>query len=285
MLEKCKISGFADEIDTSLENQIKVLKELNVNFVEFRSAGKVGIADYTEKMAKEAFAKLKNNGISVSALGSPIGKIGIDDDFEKHFELFKRVVELSDIFETKYIRMFSFYMPTGKDPSVYKNKVIDRLGVLKEYAEKSGVVLLHENEKGIYGDIASRCKEIFEVLYGYNFKCTFDFANFVQCGQDTLQAYLLLENYIEYVHVKDAIGQDVVPAGKGDGNVQKILSLLDKRGYDGFLSLEPHLGDFWGLKELSTHEQINGRLMKGNLSGEDKFKIAYNALKEILAQK
>ena len=83
-------------------------------------------------------------------------------------------------------------------------------------------------------------------IYGEHFKAIFDFANFVQAKQDTLEAYELLKDYISYIHVKDARLENgmVVPSGYGDGNVEAILKNLFTNGFDGYLSLEPHLFDF-----------------------------------------
>ncbi|MDO4458557.1 MAG: sugar phosphate isomerase/epimerase family protein [Clostridia bacterium] len=252
MLENTIISGFADEISDDIKEQVALLKELDVKYIEFRSANSKGVSDYSNEDAEKMSAYLKENGIGISALGSPIGKIKITDDFEPHFEKFKHTVELIEIFGTKYIRMFSFYIPEGEEPEKYRDEVFRRMKMMVDYAKEKNVVLLHENEKGIYGDNAKRCRELFDELYCDNFRCTFDFANFIQCGQDTLEAYDLLKDFIAYIHIKDARFSDsvVVPAGEGDGNVKAILSKLDEKGFDGFLSLEPHLADFATFKTL-----------------------------------
>lgn len=282
MLQTCAITGFADEIDQSLSKQIAVLKKLGISYVEYRSGDGKGIAEYSLDEAKQAAKKLFDAGIKVSALGSPIGKVGVNDDFAKHFEIYKHVVELAGIFRTKYIRVFSFYIPQDENPDLYKNKVIDQLGELVAYAQANNVVLVHENEKAIFGDSARRCLALFESLYGEHFRCTFDFANFIQCGQNTLEAYRMLKKYIAYIHVKDAIGADVVPAGKGAGNVKEILTLLDASGYGGFLSLEPHLFNFAGLEKLSVEKQENGRLVESAPKGEAAFTLAYDSLMQLL---
>ncbi len=282
MLANIKISGFADEIGVDIHEQVALLNKLGVKFIEFRSANGKGVADYTIEEAKAIMELLKENGIAISAVGSPIGKIQITDDFAPHFEKFKQVCDLAEVFETKYIRMFSFFMPKDEDPAIYKDEVMARMAQFVEYAKERGVVLLHENEKGIYGDIASRCKELFDAFYCDNFKCTFDFANFVQCQQDTLEAYDMLENTIEYIHIKDARLEDgtVVPAGHGDGHVEAILRKLDEKGYAGFLSLEPHLAEFATLASL---EQDEVKMEKKN-EGVWAYSTAHAALVELLAK-
>lgn len=279
ILTKCPVSCFADEIDVSVDKQIALLQELGIGWIEFRSGDGKGVADYTEKEAEMLMSRLSANGIRISAVGSPIGKIDITQDFEPHFETYRHIVELAGILDTSFIRMFSFFMPEGEEPDKFRDEVMRRMDRMVEYAAGRNVVLLHENEKGIYGDSAARCLDLMKLFYGDHFRCTFDFANFVQCGQDTLEAYEMLRPYISYIHVKDALREngDVVPAGTGDGNVAEILNRLDEEGYAGFLSLEPHLADFAGLKSLEKEVKERGRT-----DGEEAFCTAYRALEKLL---
>ena len=278
------ISGFADEIDAALDRQIEVIKKLGIAHIEMRGVNGKGLVEHSLEEAKIIKEKLDANNIRLSAIGSPIGKIRITDDFEEHFELFKHTVEIAKIMDTPFIRMFSFFMPEGEPPEKHKSEVFRRLKLFVDYAKKHDVILMHENEKGIYGDNAARCKEIMDEFACDNFGAVFDFANFVQCRQDTREAYHILKSYIMYIHIKDAKLENgkVVPAGYGDGNVKEILKDLIKNGYAGTLSLEPHLADFTGFDELELGETTIAA--KEKLSGEEAFTIAYKALKNILQQ-
>lgn len=274
------LSGFADEIDPALTKQMEVIKKLGMSHIEMRGVNGKGLVEYSVAEAREIKKQLDDNGIRLSSLGSPIGKIKITEDFEPHFELYKHTVELAHLMETPYIRMFSFFMPEGQDPARYRNQVMEQLGRFADYAKQNGVCLLHENEKDIYGDIAPRCLEIMQLYYGAHFQAVFDFANFVQCKQDTLEAYELLKPYIRYVHIKDAVWAtgDVVPAGMGDGHVAEILKKLKDSGYQGYLSLEPHLSDFAGFQALE-----HGAAKKEKLDGEGAFTLAHQSLQNILS--
>lgn len=279
MLEHAKISCFADEIDTHLDKQLSLLHELDIHYLELRSAEHKGIADYSLTEAEALINRLKQHGVSVSALGSPIGKIMITDAFEPHFEKFQHICRLAEIADTPYIRMFSFYLPEDRSFELYRDEVFRRLEQMITYASKKNLTLLHENEKGIYGSTISNCVDLMEHFYGKNFQATFDFANFVECGQNTLEAYSQLKPYISYVHIKDAVHSTgtIVTAGNGEGEIPSILAKLDKQGYHGFLSLEPHLVDFEALNSLEQHVQ-----KKGRTDGAEAFKSAYYALKQIL---
>lgn len=281
---KAKITGFADEIDQALLTQVEALKGLGMSFVEMRGVDGNNLIYHTDEKVKEIKSILDANGIRLSALGSPLGKIGITDAFEPHFEEFKRAVEIAHMMECPNIRMFSFYLPKDGKAADYEGEVLNRLGQFVDYAKANEAVLLHENEKGIYGELAPECLKLMETFYGDHFKAIFDFANFVQCKQDTLQAYELLKKYIAYIHVKDAKWTDgrVVPAGYGDGNVAAILKDLYASGFDGYLSLEPHLFNFAGFDDLEQDGKSMEHADRRILTGLEAFTLAHSSLLKLL---
>lgn len=285
-----KISGFADEIAEDVDTQFHVLKKLGIGYFEPRGIDGKNIADLSDGEVVALKEKMEQNGIRVSSIGSPIGKIRLDEDFEVHFKRFQRVVEIAKKLDARYIRMFSFYRPASADSAAggaakdwtekEREEVISRLGRMIAYAKEQDVVLLHENEKDIYGDTVERCVDLMEELACENFRAVFDPANFVQCKQDTKVAYEKLKEFIGYVHIKDALMKNgtVMPAGAGDGNVPYILKGLLEGGYDGFFSLEPHLGSFSGLAAL----ELDDKMLDLPQGGEGTFTLAYRALKEII---
>lgn len=274
------LTGFADEIALSFDEQLQALQEFGVDYVELRSADGVNVSDFSPEKCRQVKEKLAVAGIRVSSIGSPIGKILITDPFQPHLEKLKRTLEIQKELDAPFVRMFSFYIPAGEAPGQYREEVLDRLGKMTEEAARWDAVLLHENEKGIYGDTAPRCAQLFDALYGPHFQSVFDFSNFVEVGQDCLEAFALLEKRIAYIHVKDCVAATkmVVPAGQGDGHVAEILSRLFAAGWTGFLSLEPHLADFAGFTALERDPQ-----KREAMDGKTAWKLALDALREILA--
>ena len=290
-----KLTGFADEISQDLETQVESLKKLGMHYVEMRGVDGNNLIYHEDQKIAQIRKRLGEEGIALSALGSPLGKIDVKDPFEKHFEEFRRAVEIAHKMDVKNIRTFSFYVPRERVTSEkgevcerisagVKEEVLERLGKLVEYAKGEEVVLLHENEKGIYGEKARECKELFDALGCANFRAIFDFANFVQAKQDTLEAYELLKEHLDYVHVKDALWENgkVVPAGYGDGNVAEILKRLFAGGFHGFLSLEPHLSDFDGFAGLERDRRTIPLEAGKKLGGFEAFSLARDALLELL---
>lgn len=278
-MEKIILSGFSDEIAPGFDDQLAAVKEFGISHIELRAADTINVSDFSPWKLGEIKGKLYNAGVQVSSIGSPIGKVSIEDDFHKHMEKFKRTLEIQKELGAPYLRMFSFYLPAGEEPEACREEVFLRVQALVREAKAWDSVLLHENEKEIFGDTAPRCEELMEEFYGPHFKAVFDFSNFVEVGQDTQEAYRALKPYIEYVHVKDCLaeGKKVVPAGQGDGHVQEILADLIAGGWRGFLSLEPHLTDFAGLAALEK-----GAKKRGESDGKAAWKTALDALRAIL---
>ena len=277
---KFELSGFSDEISKYIDEQFAHLNKLGLRYFEPRQVDESNIADLTDEELEILKQKMKVAGISVSSIGSPIGKIDINDPIEPHLEKLKRVIHIAKELGSRYIRVFSFYIPKDEDPSLYRDEVMKRMKMMAEIAEQEDVILLHENEKGIYGDVALRCKEIFDEVDSPNLKGVFDPANFVQCGDVTYpDGFHLLKEHIEYMHIKDALWDGtVVPAGMGEGHFEEILTELAENGYEGFLSLEPHLGSFEGLAALEQEDTM----LKLEKSSGDKFTLAYETLNKLI---
>lgn len=281
-MEQIILSGFSDEIAPEFDTQLEAIREWGLTHIELRAADGVNVSDFTPEKVREVKAKLEAAGIQVSSIGSPIGKITIQEDFAPHLEKLKRTLEIQKELGAPYVRMFSFYLPKDRDPEEFRGKVMEQVGAMAEEAKAWDSVLLHENEKGIYGDNASRCGELMDAFFGPHFQAVFDFANFVEVGQETLPAYERLKPFIRYVHIKDALKQEkkVVPAGRGDGHVKEILADLIGSGFHGFLSLEPHLTDFAGLAALEQDAQKRGAA----LDGKSAWKLALDSLQAILRE-
>jgi sugar phosphate isomerase/epimerase len=195
----------------------------------------------TDDELAEVKKALRQRGIGISAIGSPIGKAPIDVDFAEYKKRVQHAIDVAQEMDAPYIRMFSFYVD---DLDSDRDQVMEYMQTMIDMAAASEVVMIHENEKAIYGEQPERCLDLHETIKGDSFGAVFDPANFVQAGVKPFdRAYLLLKPYIKYYHIKDAIMDSgkVVPAGQGDGQLRELMSAAKQTGYEGFLSLEPHL--------------------------------------------
>jgi sugar phosphate isomerase/epimerase len=264
------LSGFSDEISPEFEEQCSMVSSLGMKYLEFRSAWDVNILDLDDAQLDKAKDILAAHRLSVSSIGSPIGKIPIEEAFEPHLDRMRHAADVAHRFEAPYIRIFSFFMPAGSDTDSYRDEVLRRMTELARVAEQTDVILLHENEKEIYGDIPRRCLDIVESVGSPNLKVAWDAANFVQVGvRPFTEGFTMLRPYLEYVQIKDALlaAGEVVPAGRGDGEVVETIRELRRDGFQGFFSLEPHLSQAHAL---------------GGFSGPELFTEAWKAFTDIL---
>ncbi|MBE5734365.1 MAG: sugar phosphate isomerase/epimerase [Clostridiales bacterium] len=266
-----KLCAFADEASSSLEGQIKALNENNIPYLEVRGINGKSVAGFTAEEAKEYQKQLSDNGLAVWSVGSALGKVDIACDFEDYKNTVRHVCEMANIFKTDKIRIFSFYKAYEE-----RNKVIDYLSQMVEIGKEYGVLMCHENEKGIYGDVADRCVDVLDNVK--DLKCVYDPANFIQCDEKADKTLALLHNRAIYFHIKDVIEatQQIVPAGYGDGKIDKLIADISD---DKVLTLEPHLSAFVGYKNIDDTE------MKHKFSfanAREAFDAAVKATKDIL---
>ena len=274
-------AAFADEAGAALSEQIDAMRENRVPFLEIRGVDGKNVTALTAEEAKEVRRRLDEAGLAVWSMGSPIGKIGIRDPFGPHLDLFHHTLDLADILGAKAFRLFSFYIPAGEDPEIYRDEVLEKMERFAEAGKGSGILLCHENEKGIYGDVADRCRVIHENLPDIG--AVYDPANYIQTGEDTLEAWSKVEKYIKYMHIKDALPSgDVVPAGKGAGRLPELLARYAAAG-GKILTLEPHLTVFKGLSALEREGDRSGVGTYAYPDARTAFRAACEALRALTA--
>ena len=269
------LSAFADEISPDPQKQIDVLTSCGVKHIEFRSILNTNVLALSDLQIQEFKALLDKHGFKLSAIGSPIGKIWIDDPFEPQLEKLQRAIELCGVFNTPNIRVFSYYPGEKGDWQDWRGEVLNRMTRKCELAEKAKVRLLLENEHRIYGDEPGRIVDLFTHLrprFGPEvIGAVYDAGNFVFCDYDPWQSWEMTKQYTVHLHIKDwksCATHGSLP-GKGDGQFPRVLADAVKMGYHGFATMEPHL---------------LGGGPTGGLTGPELFPNAVAAFRKLLAE-
>ena len=278
---KIILSAFADEYSADFTEQLIGMRDFGINYVEVRGVDGKNVSALTREEVNTVKSKLDFYGMGVSAIGSPIGKIQLDGDLDGHLDMAKRVFETANTLGARYVRMFSFYPKDGEDIVASRDRVFAELERLLDAAKSHGVVLCHENEAKIYGDVPSRCREIYDA-FGGSIKTVFDMGNYVLEGvKPYSEAYGLLKDSIAYFHIKDALAAGaIVPPGCGEANIKEILEEHARYSKeDFFVSIEPHLQLFSGLNALVGRSFDNP--YKYN-DAKEAFTDAVRKLKELL---
>ncbi len=258
--ERFRLSVFGDEIASDLDSQLLVLRQHDVRFLELRAAWGMNVIDLSDSDLQRVRERLTAEGMGVSAIASPVGKVPIEADFDVERGRCRRALAAAQRLDTPLVRIFSFFIPDGRYRH-HRDEVVRRLAAFARDAERAHLVLVLENESYVYGDTPERCLDVMEAVDSPALRMAFDPANFVQVGvRPHAEAWPLLRPYVAHVHIKDAVAVDrsgfppypervpgerlmdsVRMPGSGEGELRAVLRDLAADGYAGFLAVEPHL--------------------------------------------
>ena len=276
------LSAFTDEAGTSVEAQIEAARRADLSFVDLRGVESCNISKLPLERAREVKTKLDDAGLRVQMFGSPLGKVDIADDFAPELEKLRHLGELAPILGCHAVRLFSYYNAHGAAKSEWESIALDRLQQLRDEARALGLRLYHENERHIFGDLGHDVHKLAE-LRDDHFALIFDFDNFNQSGEDVWETWELLCEVTDAFHLKDSTAQNQhVPAGQGQGQIERILSDAARRGWRGPLAIEPHLSHSGAVAATGPSGAQNETF--ASMPAAQSFAIAANAANEILAR-
>lgn len=257
-----RISAFADEAYMDLDEQISFLKSLGLKWLEIRFVNGKNITSLTIDEASQLKEKLDEAGIGISAIASPIGKYGLDKPFEEHLDLLRHTADLCHVLGTRAIRIFSFYPAEGTEIDESYPLVKEKMEAMVKVAEEKDVVLLHENESHIFGHSAENCAMLGKDFFGKHFSEVYDPANFVWGENNTdnvATCWPIMSPYVTHIHLKDwTLGSTGIGSiiGDGDGHIEDLIDTVIAEGYNGFMTLEPHLSSGGQFGGHTTPEQF-----------------------------
>ncbi len=242
-------SGISDEAGQDIDTQIKAHQELGWKHLELRLVDNTNITQIPDAKFDEVAEKVAAAGMDVSCFGSAIANWArpITCDPQIDIDDLKQAIPRMRRLETPFIRVMSY--PNDKDnpldDAAWRNESIKRMKNLAKIAEDGGITMVHENCSGWGGLSAENSNILLGEINSPALKVVFDTGNPVTYGQDAWDYYQKVYNDIVYVHIKDVKrvdGEDIYCyCGDGQGYVREILGDLLGKGYDGGISIEPHL--------------------------------------------
>lgn len=243
-------SGISDEAGQPIDLQIKAHQELGWDYMELRMVDGTNITQLSGDDFSSTYDAVTDAGLKVSCFGSAIANWARPITCDKQIDLddLKRAIPRMHRFDTEYIRVMS-YPNHDSDPlpePEWRKESIRRTKDLALMAEDNGIVLVHENCSGWGGESAENSNILLGEVDSPALKVVFDTGNPVTYGQNSWEYYQSVKNDIVYVHIKDAKyvegGEELyVMCGDGDGYVKDIIGDLLANGYEGGISIEPHL--------------------------------------------
>ncbi|MBR1609701.1 MAG: sugar phosphate isomerase/epimerase [Kiritimatiellae bacterium] len=251
-------TGFADEAAAGIDGQISATKELGWSAIESRAVDGVNIHDLPDDKFDEVADKLAAAGVGINCFGSTIANWGksveSEADFEKDLEQTERAIRRMLRLGTKLVRVMSYAVIKDRPPEDQMKEVrFERLRAIVGKFLAAGIQPVHENCMNYGGMGWSYTLEILDNVPGI--KLVFDTGNPVFTAdrtkpepwpmQDPWEFYRAVADHVVYVHVKDGKMVDgkmhYTYPDEGSLEIQEIFDDLAKRGYDGGISIEPHL--------------------------------------------
>ena len=253
-------TGIGDEAGDTLASQIAATRELGWHAIEARNVAvpgfpKTNLHDLPEAAFEQAVDALRQAKVQVYCFGSTIMNWAkrVGDPFETTLAEVERTIPRMQRLGTRYVRIMSF--KPGDDDDRTPPEVFDRVGEVTRRFLDAGLQPVHENCMNYGGMSPSHALELLEKVPGLQW--VFDTANPVfnpdrsrpkpWPRQDPWDFWTQVRDRVTHIHVKDARWNpakndaDYTWPGEGDGRVRDILHDALARGYDGGISIEPHM--------------------------------------------
>ena len=246
------LTGFADEVSSNIEDQIRVTKELGWNAIEARSIGESNIHDISDADFENVCKVLLDNGIHINCFGSTIANWSkkISDPFEISLQEVERTISRMQRLNVKLVRIMSYSRCPGSEQ--YAEERFRRLKVICDKFLEAGITPLHENCMNYGGMSWMHTLELIDNISGL--KLVFDTGNPViskdyskteDRKQDSLEFFKKIHEHVEHIHIKDVFfdgdKECFVFPGEGDAKIVDILKELKHMNYNGGISIEPHM--------------------------------------------
>ena len=246
------LTGFADEVSSNIEDQIRVTKELGWNAIEARSIGESNIHDISDADFENVCKALLDNGIHINCFGSTIANWSkkISDPFEISLQEVERTISRMQRLNVKLVRIMSYSRCPGSEQ--YAEERFRRLKVICDKFLEAGITPLHENCMNYGGMSWMHTLELIDNISGL--RLVFDTGNPViskdyskteDRKQDSLEFFKKIHEHVEHIHIKDVFldgdKECFVFPGEGDAKIVDILKELKHMNYNGGISIEPHM--------------------------------------------
>jgi sugar phosphate isomerase/epimerase len=252
------LTGFADEAanQKTVHQQFSAFAAVGLQYYTIRfidaGAGVKNVMQLTRAEIRRILKLQDEYGLSVSSLGSPIGKVkllDVDDGTQNRYVPFEKYLktevlkacDLASAFGTKLIRGFSFYHPRDTDPLPHLPQVVDQLGKIADLCQQHDLIFGLEVEANLVGQNGPLLAELERKVNNPSLMLIFDAGNIVTQGftaDGTFGEYLAMKKGIGWMHIKDyrhpepiqRIGhvneaslKHFVPADIGDSGHEAIL--------------------------------------------------------------
>lgn len=258
-----KLTGIADEAGAALDVQIQAHKDLGWDSIESRVIEVDGVKGNLHEVPEATFEKaveiLGAANMGICGFGAIIANWAhkIEDDFSITEAEIARTIPRMQRLGTKLVRVMSYAIrkdDNGHDlPDQMEEERFRRMREIQKRFADAGLTVVHENCMNYGGMSISHALKLLDNVPGL--KWVYDTGNPVfnedrdhpGQRQDSWAFYEAVKPHIAHIHVKDGRWNpakndaDYTFPGEGEGKTEPIMKDLIDSGYDGYISIEPHV--------------------------------------------
>jgi sugar phosphate isomerase/epimerase len=246
---KFKLGITNDEVTQDLEGALRFCREFDLGWIEIRNLWKQYVTDLPLEDVRRAKRLLDEAGVKLSVLDTALFKCALpgmravgnrkdDYPFSEQQPLLERAIERSQILDTRFIRIFSFWRMEEGDAA--RPRVIEELNKAAALAARAGRVLLIENVNGGVAETSAETARLLREIPSASVAMAWD-PNNAFCGGEKRpypDGYALLDrSRLHHIHLRDARQNEQtgrcewVPTGKGEIDNLGLLRALVKDGF------------------------------------------------------
>ncbi|NUT05573.1 MAG: sugar phosphate isomerase/epimerase [Hamadaea sp.] len=241
-----RVCGIGDEAATDLPEQVSIFTALGLRGLELRSvAGRLS-HELDDDAVRRLAATIEDARLTVPVVDTPIGgwATTLATPLSDEVDLLRAYAAVARRVGCSRLRIMS-YPSDGRPEPEWGRESIRRVGVLVREAVSLGVTLLHENCHGWASRDAESTLALLRAVEDERLRLIFDAGNGMAYGYEGFEFLQAVLPWVEHVHIKDAVLVNEQPVwvtpGQGTARLTEMLKTLAAAGYDGWLSLEPHV--------------------------------------------
>lgn len=247
-----KLAVNSDAISQDFETAVLLGLEWGVEYFELKRMYGRRVPDITDDEVRLVQNVLRANGVALSSIAPGLFKIPLERELisQETGKRFDMTAALADRLDTRSVVIFGFVRDDRRTEAEALRQIIDVFGGVAARAEKEGITLFLENDRGLWGESPQAVRGILAGVNSRALRLNWDPGNLIGAFPEAPYptSYELVREFVGHVHVKDAKATGngkFAHAMMGSGDVDWVgqFERLLREGYEGYCVVEPHFGN------------------------------------------
>lgn len=247
-----KLAVNSDAVSQDFETAVLLGLEWGVEYFELKRMHGKRVPDITDEEVRLIQKVLRANQVTLSSLAPGLFKIPLDRELilQETGKRLDMTVELANRLDCRSVVIFGFVRDDRRTEAEALRQIVDVFGAVAARAEREGLTLFLENDRGLWGESPESVRQILAGVNSRALKLNWDPGNLVGAFSEAPYptGYEIVREYVGHVHVKDAKATEngqFAHAMMGSGDIDWVgqFERLIRDKYAGYCVVEPHFGN------------------------------------------